>query len=659
MTQPDLTYKPHIDGLRAIAVIAVILFHLNPSLFPGGYLGVDIFFVISGFVITQLLYKDYCKNGTIDIIYFYIRRFKRLYPALLTMVFATTIAYFFFGFLWDTNLYLKSAVSSVFAVSNLYFLFHGVEYFHQDLINPLLHTWSLGVEEQFYVIYPLLLVFFLWIAKKLHLHLAILGSVFLFISILLYGMFYTQSGTIYGDFYFPFARFWELGAGCALFFFALYFPFRFFAGYASVIAAVCIIYVQLFQASIQNVYVETLVTVLATVVIIYSGLQHEGFFIKFLKHAVTTYIGKISYSLYLWHLPVIYFSSLYTNTLQSFTISILGSFLLAVLSYHYIETPLRYSSGFGVTVKRFIPTLPYIAVAVVGAVLIFGQGTIRTSINNGFNKVGVYIKPANYIESNFNLGVRIQSNYTLGGNDVTATCADVGNQGELPRNAYGLYAPCLKQVDGDTLFFLTGDSHALHFLPTLDGSSVIDSLYFVEIPRQSIVNEVPSEYDTEMSARVLQKQKEELQTLSQEFSKIYYVTSFHFSPWRDQIDVIELRLEKYIQTVGPYATLVFIAPTPVFTAGPESCVILGTHCNVSKVHDLERRQPVYDLLKRFEEKYNNVFVYDAYDAICPDDECVIYDRESDFLRYMDWEHLSLEQGLTLIPHFDQWLQRTF
>ena len=153
-----MTYHHYIDGLRAIAVVLVMLFHLEPEIFKGGYLGVDVFFVISGFVISQSIYKNYLKTNTVQIGSFYLRRLKRLYPALVAMVSVTTLVYFFLGFLWDTNLLIKSSVTSILAVSNFYYLKQADNYFHQDLINPLLHTWSLGIEEQFYLIFPLLML---------------------------------------------------------------------------------------------------------------------------------------------------------------------------------------------------------------------------------------------------------------------------------------------------------------------------------------------------------------------------------------------------------------------------------------------------------------------------------------------------------------------
>ena len=147
--------------------------------------------------------------------------------------------------------------------------------------------------------------------------------------------------------------------------------------------------------------------------------------------------------------------------------------------------------------------------------------------------------------------------------------------------------------------------------------------------------------------------------LFRSFDTIYHVTSFFLSLENDQIEVIEKRLEVYIETLQEYATLIFIAPTPVFPTGPESCVLLEKHCTINKAEDLQRRQPVYDLLKTFERRYEKVFVYDAYEEICPGTECVIYDHKADTLTFMDQDHLSVEESVKLSTHFDAWLSKTF
>ena len=152
------SYRPEIDGLRAFAVVAVIINHFNKEILPNGYLGVDIFFVISGFVITSSLYQRPTKNFKDFISGFYERRIKRLVPALSVFVLLTSITICFFN--QRPELSLKTGLTSLFGVSNLYLLRQSTDYFAQSTeLNIFTHTWSLGVEEQFYILFPFLIWF--------------------------------------------------------------------------------------------------------------------------------------------------------------------------------------------------------------------------------------------------------------------------------------------------------------------------------------------------------------------------------------------------------------------------------------------------------------------------------------------------------------------
>ena len=151
----NIDYKNHIQSLRAISVLLVFFYHLKIDLFQKGFLGVDIFFVISGFVITQSLYSDYLKKNKIDLIHFFSKRIKRILPNLL---FITTSIYLFFLIFGPPNISKwLDYLSSIFGISNFYFLFSDKGYFYNIFDNPFAHTWSLGVEEQFYFIYPIFL----------------------------------------------------------------------------------------------------------------------------------------------------------------------------------------------------------------------------------------------------------------------------------------------------------------------------------------------------------------------------------------------------------------------------------------------------------------------------------------------------------------------
>jgi peptidoglycan/LPS O-acetylase OafA/YrhL len=159
-----LTYRPEIDGLRAVAVISVILYHAKTTIFEltpfkGGFIGVDIFFVISGYLITSLILKELYKTGEFSFIHFYERRARRILPALFTVI--LTSVFFAWTILLPGNFadYTKSVFYSLGFSSNFYFYYEGLKYGTDDgLLKPFLHTWSLSVEEQFYIIFPVILI---------------------------------------------------------------------------------------------------------------------------------------------------------------------------------------------------------------------------------------------------------------------------------------------------------------------------------------------------------------------------------------------------------------------------------------------------------------------------------------------------------------------
>ena len=150
----------HIQFLRAISVLSVFFYHINFNLFKSGYLGVDVFFVLSGYVISRKIYGDYIKIGKIDFIKFYIQRFKRIFPLLFFfLLIVYLLIVFFTPSKFSLGVYFYEIVSSLIGVSNLYFLYRGAEYFDSEIDSPLIHTWSLGVEEQFYFLFPIIIYF--------------------------------------------------------------------------------------------------------------------------------------------------------------------------------------------------------------------------------------------------------------------------------------------------------------------------------------------------------------------------------------------------------------------------------------------------------------------------------------------------------------------
>ena len=209
-------YRPEIDGLRAFAVIAVIINHFNKEILPNGYLGVDIFFVISGFVITSSLYQRPSKNFKDFIIGFYERRIKRLVPALSVFVLIMSIAICLFNPSSDTS--LKTGLTSLFGLSNIYLFKESTDYFAQSTeLNVFTHTWSLGVEEQFYILFPFLIWFsgFGRQTKNAARNLFVIVGALTIASLIAFLYLY-QTNQPSAYFLMP-TRFWEMASGCLLF----------------------------------------------------------------------------------------------------------------------------------------------------------------------------------------------------------------------------------------------------------------------------------------------------------------------------------------------------------------------------------------------------------------------------------------------------------
>tara|TARA_B110000261_G_C12958295_1_gene307360 strand:- start:20 stop:592 length:573 start_codon:yes stop_codon:yes gene_type:complete len=182
--------RNEIDFLRAISVIAVIIFHLNKEFFPLGYLGVDLFFVISGYLITRNILKDY-KDKKFSFKIFYLKRIRRILPALLVVLLVTTIASTFILLVADINKFSESMLASLGFVANFYFWITGGYFSTSDELKPLLHLWSLSVEEQFYLFFPLFLIIIFKTFKSFSIHIFFI----VFAIIVSYGInifFYSQ-----------------------------------------------------------------------------------------------------------------------------------------------------------------------------------------------------------------------------------------------------------------------------------------------------------------------------------------------------------------------------------------------------------------------------------------------------------------------------------
>ncbi|MEZ5902034.1 MAG: acyltransferase family protein [Alphaproteobacteria bacterium] len=335
-----MKYRTDIDGLRALAVLPVVLFHAGFDVFSGGFVGVDIFFVISGFLITSIIIND-LNQERFSIREFYERRIRRILPALYTVCFVTLIAGCLVFLPAELESLGRGLGTTLLFVSNILF-WSETGYFDASAdLKPLLHTWSLAVEEQFYVFFPLLLILIAKFLKKKYVPVLLICAFGSF-AISVWGAEYKPSAT----FYWAPTRAWELllGAFLALGFIPL--PSRRWLLEVLGILGLCLIGYAVFAFDYDTAFpgLNALFPCLGASLLIYANQSRQTVSKKFLGLKPLVFIGLCSYSFYLWHWPVFVFAKyLSMNSLtgvQSCGLVLL-SFALSVMTWKFIETPFR------------------------------------------------------------------------------------------------------------------------------------------------------------------------------------------------------------------------------------------------------------------------------------------------------------------------------
>jgi len=380
----SIHYRPEIDGLRALAVLPVLLFHIGFSGFGGGFVGVDIFFVISGYLITSIILREKSEND-FSITRFYERRARRILPALLAMIFACLCISYFWMAPTQLKEFAGSSISAIFFVSNVFFLKHSSYFDAASEEMPLLHTWSLAVEEQYYIIFPIFILLTWRVGFKAVFSLVIMGFL-LSLGLSEYGW---RNHNTANFFLIPF-RAWEILAGsiCAFILFKRtelkqqqVLPL---VGLAMIVAS---IFLYDKQTPFPSAY--ALLPVLGTCLIILF-CSTKSIVGKLLSLKPVVFIGLISYSAYLWHQPLLAFYRIRLggdfSLLLKFGLLLL-SFVIAYFSWRFIETPFRKKAS--VTTNKqpqrvlWTSATAMSALAAVGLALFLNNGfTERQSVSN-------------------------------------------------------------------------------------------------------------------------------------------------------------------------------------------------------------------------------------------------------------------------------------
>ncbi|HEC2153500.1 TPA: acetyltransferase [Staphylococcus delphini] len=352
-------YMPGLDGIRAVAVIAIIIYHLNPQWLWGGFLGVDTFFVISGYLITSLLLTEYHNTGKIELTSFWLRRVKRLIPAVLFLVMGVLVLTLIF-MPTEIQKVRADSIAAIFYVSNWWYIMQNVDYFEQFAVQPLKHLWSLAIEEQFYLVFPIVLLSLLSFIRRLK-SIRIIFLILLVISMITMMVLYVPNENVARVYFGTDTRIQTLLMGVLL---ALVWPpfqlkakvnrkMRMMIDTAGVVGLAILFICFKFVSETNSIlyYGGFFLISAVTLLVIASSVHPSGYFAKFLGNKVFTFIGSRSYSLYLWHYPIIVL--IHHQFVQGqippivYVVEILLMLLMAEFSYKFIEQPFR-KEGFNI-----------------------------------------------------------------------------------------------------------------------------------------------------------------------------------------------------------------------------------------------------------------------------------------------------------------------
>lgn len=437
-----MQFRTDISFLRAISVLMVMFFHFQIPIFKGGFIGVDIFFVISGFLMTQITLNAF-DNKKFSLKEFYLKRVKRIIPALQFVLYFVLLVSIIFFLSTDIKLNSKYVFLANFFASNIYF-WQYLNYFSSK-DNILLHTWSLGVEWQFYIIYPLiLLILKRFYHTKEKIFWIIMSLLTLLSFVLMISVYKTENNF---SFYMLPTRYWELSIGGLAYGFMRFFRVGDFSKKIIFLISITLILISVFLISENNIWPSYLTTipVLATTLILLCNVKSNLF-----DNKIINFLGNISYSLYLWHWPWFilfkYFGFLDT---EHIVLLILLSFIFSIVSYYYIEKNRFFSSGKVI----FIST---ILLAIISSLLFINPILLK--------KISIYQN------ENFEIG-----NYTSEYNNKYKD-----NQFN-PCGCYETFErynkiKCLQLSNSKPNVLLIGDSHAAQFSSELRKAKNINLL---------------------------------------------------------------------------------------------------------------------------------------------------------------------------------------
>ncbi|MEN3363111.1 MAG: hypothetical protein V7606_385 [Burkholderiales bacterium] len=615
-------YRADIDGLRAIAVLAVVAFHANANLLPGGFIGVDIFFVISGYLITGIIAKS-VEGGSFTFADFYTRRIKRIFPAYIVVTLATLAVASWLLIPNDYIFYTTSLAASWAFVSNVFFSMLSWGYFGQRTEEfPLLHTWSLSVEEQFYFVFPILLIaLYRYCRKQIVPVLAVLAIVFAVVSEL-------KVGEVKSYFLLT-SRAHELLIGALTFFVAqrVKVPSAVAANILAVLGTVFMLGSLFFiNRGVPFPGINSLYPCLGAACVIFAG-QTSHVLSPLLKSRLMVGIGLISYSLYLWHWPI--FSILRYRRIEFDVVvgmtAVALSFLLAFLTWKYIENPVRRSKSLNFKrafVHLYLP--PAVLCMSVGLYSYLTEGAPKRFPAETRELIASYSYARDLTRS---CSVRAEDYRKISVGYLQEHCAFGDTAGEKPE------------------VLLMGDSHADHFKPFVDQLSrhagmkavfhVQGSCSPLDLPEPGLQGDDSS---------TCQQRNTDLIDLAGNFR---YVVLAGFWSGTTENTNMETDLERVVdRIIRAGSTPVVFKDNPYYEPDVSQCVLHkrrgwispDSNCHIP-YEFVEQTQGAIDrAIDKVKASYPQTLVVDPKKVMCGTSECVTYIANTAL--YKDANHIN-------------------
>ena len=645
MTSPSVIhqqkYRPDIDGLRAIAVLSVVIFHAFPNLLTGGFIGVDVFFVISGYLISAIIFKN-LNNKDFSFLQFYARRIKRIFPAVILVLIISYAIGWSILLPQDYEQLGKHIAAGAGFISNIAFLNEAGYFDSSAEIKPLLHLWSLGIEEQFYILWPLLA----WLIWRNKYSILPITLILIFVSFYLNIKGVKENSTT--TFYSPHTRFWEILCGSLLAWISFlkedkiynlnnYKTINFILNrnelviknISSIIGLILISYgFWNINENFSFPGLWAIIPVTASALLIYAG-PNTWINKKILSNKLAVWFGLISFPLYLWHWPLLTFARIIESNTPNYATRIfivILSILLAWLTYKFIEHPIRFKKDNKVTTTKLA-----IGMLIIGCI---GLATYKYD--------GLSFRFPKIIQNLMDFRFDYRKAYRSG------TCfLD-------PEQNHTSFETCEStSLNGQETILLWGDSHAAHLYPGYK-----DSYGKTHNIVQRTASGCPPILDFTVESRPYCKEINEniLKALNSNMPDKVVLAAI----WTDyNLDNLDITIKK-IKALG-IKNIQLIGPVPQWNDGLPKQLYMYFNENIPHTvpnrmsHGLNNKFIKTDKVLKIKSLSLNITYISAKDILCNDDGCItrLGDLQEELTAW-DYGHLTTKGSEFLVSKFPKY-----